>query len=804
MEEVKRFSPVSFVASLVYSGFFVFFYYKYVPLAKPFQTVLAPLLFILFLLTLWNIRVGITLFVFAFPLINNLPYFFGIYLDIPHAPTALVLFLTFLLGWLFHKSFFSSRLTAGHPLFKPMALISLIILVSGIITLFRYANFYPLLSSGLYELVVNVNGVRAGGALMSVVFTLLNYLTGFLFFFIVGNELKDKKQRENVLLAFFLSISLSLVFALSQRLTSTSLGNMPVWSSMDQINSTFKDPNSFGACLSAALPLSLGLFSILRRPLKPLLLIVIVLGFFIFPFIGSRSSLLALTVGLSLFMVFFLSMIRTPLSKRIWTLAGLVIITVFLLVVFFSQDSILSRRLTSGFDSFSAKTSFESLFTGKLAQWKIALRMLKAFPLTGVGMGGFIIELPNQTQLMGLPPPLIDSAENYFLQVASELGFVGLLLITWLLFELARQTKRAWKTFSSDSQWRMVYVGIVSGMVALATNFLFHSYVGSYEVKYFFWLSVGLILAPLQRGENNSKEAKFSRRFVSASLVTALFFGCSTLWSALHPLSIGNQTRKFGWRQDFGLYDVETDKKGSVFRWMKKRAGITLDNLGPQLVIPLLASNPDLRKNPVKLKIYLADSNFKKKKLTGEISFQENRWIDFVLRTTDSIEEKIHLIFETSRDWRPWETLKIPDSRSLGAGLGAEWFQYPSAMPAERIKRIQSYDSSKWTGEFKENLISTSPSQIRFRVEEKGVALRLWARGQEALNIWPYITVSIDEEIRAKTLVGAGEMTPFIFSPELSTGEHILSVEFENDYCDPKSGQDRNVFLGNLDVIYLR
>jgi len=61
---------------------------------------LIPILFTAFVLTVWREEWGILFFMFCFPLINNLPYFFGIYEDTPHAPTALILFLVFFMGWL--------------------------------------------------------------------------------------------------------------------------------------------------------------------------------------------------------------------------------------------------------------------------------------------------------------------------------------------------------------------------------------------------------------------------------------------------------------------------------------------------------------------------------------------------------------------------------------------------------------------------------------------------------------------------------------------------------------------------------
>lgn len=187
MGEKIKLRPKFILLPFLYLIVFCLFYYKYVPLIGSFQTVLIPLLFIVLIITSFNIKLGILVFVFLFPLINNLPYFFGIDGSIPHAPTALVLFLVFFLGWLLHYSFSSPKLSVNHPISKPLLLFFVVVSISGILTFFRYADYFPFLSGAIKELIVNVNNVRAGGAIMSVVFSSLNYLTGFLFlpFFLI-------------------------------------------------------------------------------------------------------------------------------------------------------------------------------------------------------------------------------------------------------------------------------------------------------------------------------------------------------------------------------------------------------------------------------------------------------------------------------------------------------------------------------------------------------------------------------------------------------------------------------------------
>lgn len=771
-----------------------------------FQLILAPLIFIIFILTLIDVKWGILFFVFSFPLINNLPYFFGIDEGIPHAPTALVLFFAFFLGWLLHNSFRSSKYSFNLPLFKPLILFSLIIFVSGVVTFLRYSNFFPFLSGNIHDVIVNVNNVRAGGALMSDVFNCLNYLTSFLFFFILLNTIKSKDFIKKILIVLSVATLISLSFSMLQKFYSIGLGNTPVWVKLDRINSTFKDPNSFGIYLCALIPLLLGMAISFRKHFKIFFLFLIIFALFIFPSIGSRSGFLGLGVSIVIFFLLSLISYRASLKKKIVYMISffLIVVLLFFSFSFFSVQSNLYKRIGWSMDVLANKESLNKLFTRKLDFWAVASNMIKDYPLTGVGIGAFIVELPNYSKRMGLPFRYTDSAENYFFQIGSELGLIGLLLVLWILFEIIKGMRKNWKEFPSDDKDRFILIGAISGIVSIFVNFFFHSYIGSFEVKYFFWILVALVLIFSKDEIKSLAKIKFGYKFRIIAIILPIFFGIFHLWNSTHSLSISNLTEKFGWNQNFGLYKLEKDNRGFYFQWTKKSAGITVENVGQVLVIPMMASHPDIKKNTVKVKVFLANPYFKKEKLIKEIVLREKIWIDFEYPIPKLPERKIYLVFETNRVWQPLKYLGVPDPRWLAIGLGEEWFRYPSKLSKEKIKNIHKISSERWEGEFKKNLISSGISHVKFQVDDKDIAIRLWVKGQKAFNVGPYVIIRLDNQIIGKSQLIEDKWTSLIFTPEISKGEHILSVEFTNDIYIPELRQDRNVFLGDLEVIYIR
>jgi len=766
---------------------------------------LAPLIFIIFILTLIDVKWGILFFVFSFPLINNLPYFFGIDEGIPHAPTALVLFFAFFLGWLLHNSFRSSKYSFNLPLFKPLILFSLIIFVSGVVTFLRYTNFFPFLSGNIHDVIVNVNNVRAGGALMSDVFHCLNYLTSFLFFFILLNTIKSKDFIKKILIVLSVATLISLSFSMLQKFYSIGLGNTLVWVKLDRINSTFKDPNSFGIYLCALVPLLLGMAISFRKHFKIFFLFLIIFALFIFPSIGSRSGFLGLGVSIVIFFLLSLISYRASLKKKIVYMISffLIFVLLFFSFSFFSIQSNLYKRIGWSMDVLANKESLNKLFTRKLDFWAVASNMIKDYPLTGVGIGAFIVELPNYSKRMGLPFRYTDSAENYFFQIGSELGLIGLLLVLWILFEIIKGMRKNWKEFPSDDKDRFILIGAISGIVSIFVNFFFHSYIGSFEVKYFFWILVALVLIFSKDEIKSLAKIKFGYKFRIIAIILPIFFGIFHLWNSTHSLSISNLTEKFGWNQNFGLYKLEKDNRGFYFQWTKKVAGIAVENVGQVLVIPMMASHPDIKKNPVKVKVFLANCNFKKKTLIKEILLENNSWLDFEYIIPESSEKIIHLVFSTNRIWQPLKYLNIPDPRSLAIALGEVWFKYPDEFSKGKIKDIQRISYKNWEGKFKERLNSNGISHIMFEANVEDIALCLQVRGQKALNLGPYIIVRIDNQIIGKTVLTTEDWTTLVFTSEITEGEHELSVEFTNDFYKPELGQDRNVFLGDLEIIYI-
>lgn len=66
--------------------------------------------------------------------------------------------------------------------------------------------------------------------------------------------------------------------------------------------------------------------------------------------------------------------------------------------------------------------------SGRVAIWKIGLRMMFSNPLTGVGMGRFSEGVGKDRELRGLPSSKWQAPHNSFIQVGAEIGAIGMIL----------------------------------------------------------------------------------------------------------------------------------------------------------------------------------------------------------------------------------------------------------------------------------------------------------------------------------------------------------------------------------------
>jgi hypothetical protein len=128
-------------------------------------------------------------------------------------------------------------------------------------------------------------------------------------------------------------------------------------------------------------------------------------------------------------------------------------------------------------------------------------------------------------------------------------------------------------------------------------------------------------------------------------------------------------------KQNFGLYGVEVMDEGQKFQWTREYGGLAVEVDKPILKIPLHASHPDIKENPVKVEIYLVKDFFKEKKLLDEIVLTDNAWRTHEFPIPEELGNEVILLIHVSRTWNPQKELGVPDSRHLGVAVGEILFE---------------------------------------------------------------------------------------------------------------------------------
>ncbi len=135
----------------------------------------------------------------------------------------------------------------------------------------------------------------------------------------------------------------------------------------------------------------------------------------------------------------------------------------------------------------------------RLLWWWGTLRMVCQRPLTGVGLGGFETAYAKY-KIAGSNPSY---PYNYFLQLAGEMGIVGLGAFIWLLFTVWKQIKFVF----NGSRVFIFEVGVLGSIVAILFGNLTSYSLHIPANGILFWVLLGLLIAAARsEARNNPQE----------------------------------------------------------------------------------------------------------------------------------------------------------------------------------------------------------------------------------------------------------------------------------------------------------
>jgi O-antigen ligase len=150
----------------------------------------------------------------------------------------------------------------------------------------------------------------------------------------------------------------------------------------------------------------------------------------------------------------------------------------------------------------------------RLAHWQAALRMLAVNPWTGVGVGNY--EALYSEHRLPAWPYALGHAHNQYLNMAAELGLVGLAIFVWFILAAGLQTWRG-ITAGADRLSRAIAAGALGAVVAVAvhslTDNVFVHDMGVHLAILLGMASAGRQPAPLSRAPHDRTSGRCDRRY---------------------------------------------------------------------------------------------------------------------------------------------------------------------------------------------------------------------------------------------------------------------------------------------------
>lgn len=236
------------------------------------------------------------------------------------------------------------------------------------------------------------------------------------FFFAAAETLNSKRRLKNILSVLFLSSLLLGIDGIYQYFTRGDfLRNRPVIFA-DRIYASFATPNAFGCYLSVIIPFVITAFS--KK---------ITFKFSRFLYVGLLILLfvcLVLTVSRGAWLAF----LGSALFLSIWIhILGVIFLSLGIMMVIIQPfcPSLVKARIVDFF-IFTDTSSIDRKFI-----WQAGWKMFISNPLVGVGLGTFMF---NFKKFIAADYQYTAAyAHNCYLQIASEMGLIGLLAFLFIL-----------------------------------------------------------------------------------------------------------------------------------------------------------------------------------------------------------------------------------------------------------------------------------------------------------------------------------------------------------------------------------
>lgn len=667
-------------------------------------------------MTLIHPFVGLLLLALGAPLLPAIP----LYLQ-GGEPYPIVLFAgcAFVIGWCARGVWRPHPLRA-FPGMTCFGLFLVIVAIAGLASLLRYFPPWQWQMEEWRSLIVNHKEMRAEDALRYVVFVILQYGVFGAIILCGVTEIRRLYAR-GFAAGSWLIWTLMIAGVVASAVTYyqyhhdvTFVANTSYfWIRLRRVNGTCSDPNAFGGFISLCIVLAVariffsGSYTKIRALLSRLIaLLMCIIYVFAVAYSGSRSGLLAILMSLSVALfiigVYYAHVLceyfRIPIKIRV--LAAVIVCSAAAACIWYlptlisraderlhvtRESTSLARRIKRDFRLFQRDRSVVGMLHDerRLLYWRYARNCMQRYPLTGIGLGSYVIELPNLTAAAHERLYRTDNACNYYLHHGAETGYPGLIMLGGFYFFLFVGIAIAAYRHRHDISRLHMMTAFALALGAYLCVLIFGVHTLADESNTAF----ALVLAACAAIVAEEGGMVRVRRAGKIGVALAIFFLlCVYIWSVYNVNTRGslqNERRRaiYALPTATGWYATE-HWHGVHFplRWMQETAVETIPHRNAVLKIPMISTLPSCDETPHRADIYLNGIHARRVEFTtpGEwkmirvpVTYADPFITGFSPRTTVRIE--------VDRTWVPAEVTGEADTRRLGLAIGAFDWDMPEA-----------------------------------------------------------------------------------------------------------------------------
>lgn len=350
-------------------------------------------------------------------------------------------------------------------------------------TFLRTRLWWPVIIFTLITLISVVGSIDVEYSLKNI----KNYTFASLFlFFAIVNNVRDLQDVKILLLALMISAGVfSLLALIDYSLFEPSFGSRLSFRYLD------KNLGRFSVFYDIVIPINLALIFITKDKIKNILFgFILLLSITTIFFMQMRASYL--TIFLSLLAITFVY------RKKLFVF---MLIIPFLVAILMPTNMATRAREMVKFGDYLKS---DGVLNYRIDTWKGAVRIIKENPVLGLGVGKSNFgKTAKKFNDLNIP---YDHAHNTILQIAVELGLVGLAAFLWLFGCVFYHGFKHYLSLPKNDEEAILIFGILCSIGGLFLHGLI-AYFYKHEGFYTLWVAVALLFALI---EGNAEESHSS------------------------------------------------------------------------------------------------------------------------------------------------------------------------------------------------------------------------------------------------------------------------------------------------------